>query len=30
MLGSKLIYLEAGSGARLVVPVEMIELIVKY
>jgi putative glycerol-1-phosphate prenyltransferase len=27
MLGSKLIYLEAGSGARLVVPVEMIELI---
>jgi putative glycerol-1-phosphate prenyltransferase len=25
--GSKLIYLEAGSGARLVVPVEMIELI---
>jgi phosphoglycerol geranylgeranyltransferase len=27
MLGSKLIYLEAGSGARLAVPVEMIELI---
>jgi phosphoglycerol geranylgeranyltransferase len=27
MLGSKLIYLEAGSGARLAVPTEMIELI---
>ncbi|MFQ3173850.1 MAG: phosphoglycerol geranylgeranyltransferase [Flavobacterium sp.] len=27
MLGNKLIYLEAGSGARLAVPVEMIELI---
>jgi phosphoglycerol geranylgeranyltransferase len=27
MLGSKLIYLEAGSGARLTVPVKMIELI---
>jgi phosphoglycerol geranylgeranyltransferase len=27
MLGSKLIYLEAGSGARLAVPVEMIKLI---
>jgi phosphoglycerol geranylgeranyltransferase len=27
MLGSKLIYLEAGSGARMAVPTEMIELI---
>jgi geranylgeranylglyceryl phosphate synthase family protein len=27
MLGSKLIYLEAGSGARLAVPIEMIALI---
>jgi putative glycerol-1-phosphate prenyltransferase len=27
MLGNKLIYLEAGSGAKLAVPLEMIQLI---